>query len=125
MVNAIMSVLYKFDLATKTLALTTDNASSMILCSKLIIAELEKEFNNLNFAHYRCFAHILNLAVMKGIELVDTSIEKIRSLMNYLKSSQPTNEALKRLYKAKNIKFLTPKLDIKMRWNSVYYMLEK
>ncbi|CAG8736084.1 3705_t:CDS:2, partial [Cetraspora pellucida] len=96
MANSIMSVLYEFDLATKTLALTTDNASSMILCT-----------------------------VMKGIELVDMSIEKIRSLMNYLKSFQPTNEALKCLCKAKNIKYLTPELDVKTRWDSVYYMLEK
>ncbi|CAG8778736.1 1298_t:CDS:2, partial [Cetraspora pellucida] len=114
----------EFNLTAKALVLTTDNASLMISCGALITAELEKEFNNLNFAHYRCFAHILNLVVIKGIELVDPSIEKIRSLMSYIKSSQPISDDLKCLCKAKNLKYLAPELDVKTRWNSVYYIKE-
>ncbi|CAG8650588.1 13416_t:CDS:2 [Ambispora gerdemannii] len=68
MANAILSVLREFNLI---LALTTDNASSMITCGASISKELEKEFDNLNFAHYQCAAHILNLAVSQGIELID------------------------------------------------------
>ncbi|CAG8448819.1 11865_t:CDS:1, partial [Scutellospora calospora] len=36
MANSIMNALRKFNLAKKTLALTTDNAKSMIVCSKII-----------------------------------------------------------------------------------------
>jgi hypothetical protein len=52
MANAIIEVLRQFGLAEKTLALTTDNASSMISCGEFILEELEEEFQNLDFAHY-------------------------------------------------------------------------
>ena len=106
MANAIMEVLRKFDLAEKTLALTTDNASSMISCGKFIVEELEKEFQNLDFAHYWCVAHILNLAVNKGLNLISESIKKVRSLMSYIKSSQPVCDLLKMLYIVKEIDYL-------------------
>ena len=125
MADAIMVVLCEFDLADKTLALTTDNTSSMVVCGEFISEELEEEFDNLDFSHYRCAAHILNLAVKKGIELVNESIEKICSLMSYIKNSQPVNDSLKVLCNVKAINYLSPELDIKTRWNSTYYMLEK
>ena len=125
MADAIMTVLHDFDLAEKALALTTDNASSMIVCGNLITEELEEEFGNLNFSHYRCAAHILNLAVNKGVELVNESIEKIRSLMSYIKSSQPVNDSLKILCNVKAINYLVPETDIKTRWNFTFYMLQK
>ena len=125
MADAIMAVLYEFDLVEKTLALTTDNASSMLACGTIMAAELEREFDNLNFAHYRCAAHVLNLAVGQGIRLIDGSVGKVRALMTYIKSSHPLNEALKALCNMKGIAYLTPEVDVKTRWNSTYYMLEK
>ncbi|CAG8685125.1 9397_t:CDS:2 [Cetraspora pellucida] len=95
--NNILRVFHEFNLAEKTLALTTNNASSMITCGKAITEKLEKEFENFSFAHYRCITHVLNLAVVQGIELIDNSIEKIRSLINCIKNSQPINDALKAL----------------------------
>ncbi|CAG8770645.1 22065_t:CDS:1, partial [Cetraspora pellucida] len=57
-----MDVLDEHDIFNKTLALTTNNAFSMILCSALIAEELEKNFNNFSFSYYRCAVHVLNLA---------------------------------------------------------------
>ena len=120
-----MAVLYKFDLMEKTLALTMDNASSMLACGTIMAAELEREFDNLNFAHYRCAAYVLNLTVGQGIRLIDESVGKVRALMTYIKSSHPLNEALKALCNMKGIAYLTPEVDVKTRWNSTYYMLKK
>jgi hypothetical protein len=125
MATAIMNILQEFNLVKKTLELTTDNVSSMIVCGNYLSEELELEFNNLEFAHYRCAAHVLNLAVNQGMELLDISISKVRSLMTYLKHSSTTNAELKILCNIKNIKYLAPELDIKTRWNSTYYMLDK
>jgi hypothetical protein len=125
MADAIMTVLCEFDLEEKALALTTDNASSMLSCGTVIAEELESEFDNLSFAHYRCAAHVLNLAVGQGIKLIDASVRKVRALMIYIKSSHPLTEALKALCNVKGIPYLTPELDVKTRWNSTYYMLEK
>ncbi len=86
MADAIMAVLYEFSLSEKALAITTDNASSMISCSAFISEELEKEFDNLYFSHYQCVAHILNLTVTKGLEVVNESVEKVRSLMIFIKA---------------------------------------
>ncbi|CAG8732834.1 16192_t:CDS:2, partial [Gigaspora margarita] len=61
--NTIINILDKYDISKKTLALTTDNASSMVLCGAIVAEELEEGFNNFNFSHYHCAAHILNLAV--------------------------------------------------------------
>jgi hypothetical protein len=125
MADAIMIVLCEFDLVLKALALTTDNASSMIASGEFISEELEEEFGNLDFSHYQCAAHILNLAVSKGIQLVNESIEKVRFLMSYIKASHLINNRLKVLCNVKGINYLAPELDIKTRWNSTYYMLEK
>ncbi|CAI2189568.1 7853_t:CDS:1, partial [Funneliformis geosporum] len=51
-IEAIMKVLYEFDLAEKALTLIMDNIALIITCDTFIAEELEKEFNNLNFAHY-------------------------------------------------------------------------
>ena len=71
MAAAITNVLNEFNLAGKALALTTDNESAMLVCGRKLSEEFEKELNNLTFSHYRCSAHILNLAVKQGMEIVD------------------------------------------------------
>ena len=45
--------------------------------------------------------------------------------MSYIKTSSSVNNALKALCNIKNLKYLAPELDIKTRWNSTYYMLNK
>ncbi|CAG8833149.1 5766_t:CDS:2, partial [Cetraspora pellucida] len=51
--NALMDILDENCISEKTLALTTDNASSMILCGTIVAEELEEDFNNFDFSHYR------------------------------------------------------------------------
>src|SRR6266542_1745459 len=54
----IYKVLVEFGLENKTISLTTDNASNMVACAKI----LESKFEH-TFIHYRCVAHILNIIV--------------------------------------------------------------
>ncbi|PKK59531.1 hypothetical protein RhiirC2_794711 [Rhizophagus irregularis] len=68
---AISKILYKFNLADKALALTTDNESAMLVCRRILTEEFEQDLNNLSFSHYCCSAHILNLAVKQGMEIID------------------------------------------------------
>ncbi|CAG8810487.1 17682_t:CDS:2, partial [Cetraspora pellucida] len=123
--NALMDILDENCISEKTLVLTMDNASSMISCDTIVAEELEEDFNNFDFSHYRCAAHVLNLAVCRGIDLIDVSIIKVRSLMSYIKSSHPTINNLKKLCEMKGVDYLAPELDVKHRWNSTYYMLNK
>ncbi|CAB4438711.1 unnamed protein product [Rhizophagus irregularis] len=65
---SINNVLNDFNLQEKTLALTTDNESAMIV-------------------HYRCAAHILNLAAQQELEMISDEVIKVRELMNKIKHS--------------------------------------
>ena len=73
MANAIMEVLCKFGLAEKTLALTTDNASSMIAAGQ----KLKETLNNYGLVHQQYAVHILNLAVQYGLQLVSPIIKNV------------------------------------------------
>jgi hypothetical protein len=63
----ITKVLNEFKLVGKAMAITTDNESAMLVCGRKLAEEFEKEMDNLFFNHYRCSAHILNLAVKQGM----------------------------------------------------------
>ena len=52
--EAIINVLGEHNLSNKALALTTDNASAMLVCGRTIAKELADNFSNLTFTHYRC-----------------------------------------------------------------------
>lgn len=125
MAKEILQILHEFNLENKILGLTTDNASSMIKCGKIIKQELIQTSGNNNFNHYRCAAHILNLAAQKGIEILSCEIIKVRELMTKIKKSIILCDKLRALCNMKELTYLKPELDIATRWNSTYYMLQK
>ncbi|GBB94536.1 hypothetical protein RclHR1_23770001 [Rhizophagus clarus] len=123
MAAAITNVLNEFNLAGKALALTTDNESAMLVCRWKLSEEFEKELNNLTFSHYHCSAHILNLAVKQGMEIVDQEIVEVRQLMSKIKNSVLLCDELRELCVIEKLEYLRPEIDIETRWNSTYYML--
>ncbi|CAG8779798.1 8618_t:CDS:2, partial [Cetraspora pellucida] len=84
MADAINNILSDFNIKDNTLALTTDNEFAMIICGRLIAQELQHEFDNIGFSHYCCAAHVLNLTAKQGLEMVDSSVEKLKGII-YLK----------------------------------------
>ena len=76
----IIRVLEEFNISTKIIALTTDNDSAMLVCGREIADAFDDEISLMNFSHYRCAAHVLNLGVKKGLEAVNSSIAKARKL---------------------------------------------
>ncbi|GES82795.1 zinc finger BED domain-containing protein RICESLEEPER 2-like [Rhizophagus clarus] len=123
--NAIKSVLTEFNLLEKTLALTTDNESAMVVCGRITAEELTRELNDQSFRHYRCSAHILNLAAQQGIKIIDDEIVKIRELMKKIKHSTLRCDRLRELCSIENLTYYKPQLDVETRWNSTYYMIVK
>src|SRR4051794_1067096 len=124
--TAINSVLNEFNLVGKALALTTDNESAMLVCGRQLSEEFERALDdNFFFRHYRCSAHILNLAAKQGMEIIDEEILSVRKLMVKIKNSVLLCDDLRELCSMEKIEYLRPEVEIETRWNSTYYMLCK
>jgi len=72
MTEALINIINEYNLG-----LTINNVASMIVCERIIKDELKKIFNNIRFSHYQCVAHILNLAVQEGFQLIDEAVQKV------------------------------------------------
>jgi hypothetical protein len=123
--QAIVNVLDEFQISNKIIALTTDNESAMVVCGRELSNTLNSELSSMNFSHYRCAAHVLNLGVRQGLQLVSDSIDKVHELMGKIKNSTRLSEQLRIFCNIKNMPYYKPILDIETRWNSTYYMLKR
>ncbi|HEY4874420.1 MAG TPA: hypothetical protein VIH86_02510 [Puia sp.] len=121
----ILRVLDEFNISSKIIALTTDNDSAMLVCGKEIASAFDDEMSLMNFSHYRCAAHVLNLGVKKGLKSVSNSVIKARKIMSMIKNSTRLCDSLRAFCNLKNMKYLKPILDVETRWNSTYYMLKR
>lgn len=120
-----MRVLEEFNISNRIIALTTDNDSAMLACGKEIAAAFNDDVSSMNFSHYRCAAHVLNLGVKKGLKNVSNSVVKARKIATIIKNSTRLCDSLRVFCNLKSIKYLKPILDIETRWNSSYYMLKR
>ncbi len=118
--DEIYKVLVEFGLETKTIAITTDNGSNMVSGAKI----LKSTFTD-TFIHYRCVAHVLNLIVIAGLEIVKENVKKLRKLIKIIRKSTKLLEELENLAKLDSKQFLRPIMDCKTRWNSTYKMINR
>ena len=123
--SEIKRVLDEFNISGKIIALTTDNESAMVVCGRRLAESLDNQISSMTFSHYRCAAHVLNLGVKQGLELVSGSINKVRELMSKIKISTLLCDQLRRFCALKQIHDYKPVLDVETRWNSTYYMLKR
>jgi hAT family C-terminal dimerisation region/Protein of unknown function (DUF 659)/Domain of unknown function (DUF4413) len=118
--NEIYKIIEEFGLQNRVISMTTDNASNMTACAKA----LENKFDH-TFIHYRCVAHILNLIVTAGLNVINTPIKKLRKLIKAIRKSSKLLEELENLAKLDEKKFLRPIMDCKTRWNFTYCMINR
>jgi hypothetical protein len=123
--DTIISALAEFKIKEKVLALTTDNATTMLAVGHSIAEKLNSNVTNSTFGHYRYAAHILNLAAQQGLELIDDAIVKVRQLMIKIKNSVTISDELRKLCQCAKINYLKPELDVRTKWNSTFNMLKK
>ncbi|GET52283.1 zinc finger BED domain-containing protein RICESLEEPER 2-like [Rhizophagus irregularis DAOM 181602=DAOM 197198] len=124
--SKLLQILKEFSISNNILALTTDNGSNMIACGNNQLAtELDQEFNNMAFTHYRCAAHIINLAVKAGMSHVGNEIKKLRQFVVKIKNLPLFLDKLSEICILKKVKFFKPILDIDIRWNSTYFMINR
>jgi hypothetical protein len=118
--------LVEWNLDEKISTLTMDNCSS----NDKVIPELVKKIGKSKLMlegkllHMRCAAHILNLIVKDGLEVIKNSIAKIRESVAFWTATPKRVEKFEEI--AKHVKVKTEHklgLDCKTRWNSTYKML--
>ena len=125
--EAIVSSLTEWGLREKILTLTLDNAGNNTKACELIVQhhkhELLCEGAHL---HVRCSAHILNILVQDGMELIHAAIEKIRELLKSIESSPSRIQNFNSIATNKGLKAKCGiYLDIPNRWNSTFRMVRE
>lgn len=76
------------------------------------------------FLHVRCSAHILNLIVQDGLDVISGGIEKIRNCVVFWTATPSRVQKFEDKARASKIDCSRKlQLDCKTRWNSTYLML--
>ncbi|XP_042433857.1 zinc finger BED domain-containing protein RICESLEEPER 2-like [Zingiber officinale] len=123
-INSLFNV---WGIQRKVFTITLDNAAANDVFVGLLRDQLGLNCSLVSggeFLHVRCCAHILNLIVQEGLKRIDSSVDKIREYVKYVKGSQ--------VRKQKYIESVTQtsldskkslRQDVPTRWNSTYLML--
>ncbi|KAG6516028.1 hypothetical protein ZIOFF_026475 [Zingiber officinale] len=124
--NALVDCLLDWNLDRKLSILTVDNCTTNDAMIELILDKLPPSSLILEgkLFHMRCCAHILNLVVRDGLELISDSIKTIRYSVAFWTVTPKRDEKFietARQWKVPSTKKL--ELDCKTRWNSTYLML--
>ncbi|XP_042386507.1 zinc finger BED domain-containing protein RICESLEEPER 2-like [Zingiber officinale] len=124
--NALVDCLLNWNLDRKLSTLTVDNCTTNDAMIELILDKLPPSSLILEgkLFHMRCCAHILNLVVRDGLELISDSIETIRYSVAFWTATPKRDE--KFIETARQLKVPSTKkleLDCKIRWNSTYLIL--
>ncbi|CAB4493214.1 unnamed protein product [Rhizophagus irregularis] len=137
--EAFLKSLSSYNIESKILGVTTDNASNNITFLQVVEDELSKKFIRFESKdkHVHCLTHVMNLAAqqalttLKAIEDNEPSnensggslIHKLRTLIKKIKASPQQQEKFKAQCKVANISNLNVILDVRTRWNSTHDML--
>lgn len=100
--------------------ITTDNGYN-------IVAAVRRSFEA---QHIHCFAHTLNLVTEAALlnEKIVPTIIKVRAIVKYIKNSVNVSDKLRKIQIENNVAEGNIKkmiLDVKTRWNSTYYMVQR
>ncbi|XP_065634594.1 zinc finger BED domain-containing protein RICESLEEPER 3-like [Quercus suber] len=122
----LLECLSDWNIDLKLSAIIVDNASNNDGMMKLVSDKLQASSLILGgkLLHMRCAAHILNLVVQEGLNVIGDGIEKVRSSVYFWTQSPKRTEIFEKISRQSHIastKELV--LDCRTRWNSTYLML--
>ncbi|KMS98808.1 hypothetical protein BVRB_3g068830 [Beta vulgaris subsp. vulgaris] len=125
----IFMFLIQWKIEHKVLSVTVDNATyndTMIshLKTRLFLRGLL--FSDGSFLHIRCCAHIINLIVQSGLDVIASILDNIRNLVKMVtRSSSRSKEFYDTAQKNFDLDVKRKlNLDMKVRWNSTFKMLD-
>ncbi|KAK9282127.1 hypothetical protein L1049_005039 [Liquidambar formosana] len=124
---SLSSLSLSFNHYRKLSTITLDNCSTNDAMAITIVDRLDHNALLLDgkLFHMCCCAHILNLIVKDGIDVIKEGIEKIRDSMGYWIATPKREENFRET--ATQLRIRSTKklgLDCATRWNSTYLMLQ-
>ncbi|KAA8526021.1 hypothetical protein F0562_007879 [Nyssa sinensis] len=125
--DALVNCLLDWNIDRKLSTITLDNCTTNDAVIDNIGSKLDSSSLLLDgrVLHMRCCAHILNLIMKDGLEVIGQGIERICDSVVFWTATKGRNEKFEdtcRRLKVPHTKKLC--LDCKTRWNSTYSMLE-
>ncbi|XP_067639740.1 E3 SUMO-protein ligase ZBED1-like [Eurosta solidaginis] len=115
--NAIYKIVCDWNVERKILLSVSDNASN-IKCALT---------TKLNWKHFGCMAHTMNLIVKDGLRVTEVAeiIDKIKGIVTYFKKSSSANEAFLSYQRNSGRDPLKLIQQVETRWNSTLAMMER
>ncbi|KAF7137601.1 hypothetical protein RHSIM_Rhsim07G0157200 [Rhododendron simsii] len=125
--DALMDTFLDWNIDRKLSTITVDNCSTNDAMVSLLLENFDPNclWWSGSLFHVRCAAHILNLIVKDGLEVIKEAIEKIRDSVAFWTATPKREENFEETIRQLRIPF-TKKLplDCVTRWNSNYLMLQ-
>jgi hypothetical protein len=131
------NVVEEFGLIDKVFAVTLDSASSNAKAMETLtpmffgylgsyLAPTPSDPNKVKYllVYQRCACHIINLIVKSGLKRLKPFTEDVRTVINFLNSSNQRIAMFKEYCIAKGVRPRKFGLDMDIRWNSTYLMLK-
>nr|XP_017217151.1 PREDICTED: zinc finger BED domain-containing protein RICESLEEPER 2-like [Daucus carota subsp. sativus] len=124
----LLKCLMDWNVDTKISSLTVDNCSTNDAMIEILLDKMDSAslIQGGSLFHMRCSAHILNLIVKDGLDVIKSGVEKIRDSVVYWTATPKKEEKFEET--ARQLRIASTKklgLDCATRWNSTYLMLER
>ena len=125
--DALHKCLQSWDIDRRVSTVTLDNCST----NDSMIGLMETRLGATNmllrgkWLHMRCCAHILNLIVKDGMEVIASAVSNIRDSIAYCVATPKRYEKFEKTALDEKVELVKKlQLDCKTRWNSTYIMLK-
>lgn len=125
--EALVNCLMDWNIDSKLSTITLDNCSTNDSMIRKIKDKLSLEclIRDGSLLHMRCCAHILNLIVQEGLQVIKDGIENIRDSVGFWSATPKRYEKFEDT--ARQLRIICTRklaLDCPTRWNSTYKMLD-
>ncbi|GJR45390.1 zinc finger BED domain-containing protein RICESLEEPER 2-like protein [Tanacetum coccineum] len=124
--DTLLMCLRDWEIEEKIMTISVDNASANDAAMRILTAHFKRLgtlFRDGIFFHVRCCAHILNLMVQDGLEVIKDIVQKVHASVSYINASDSRLKVFSQVAQQLHLPERKLILDCKTRWNSTYKML--
>ncbi|EEE57032.1 hypothetical protein OsJ_06814 [Oryza sativa Japonica Group] len=122
--TTILEVLREFNLQSRVVSITLDNASANTTAISILESDLRSYVGGF-VIHQRFICHIINLIVQPGIIVPDKLLNKIRHSVRIIGGNTVVKARFQDYCKAKKKPGRMFGIDVKHRWNKTYLLLRQ